>query len=342
MKAFLFYAPGDIRYGDTARPQAGPGEVLVEIRAALTCGTDLKTYRRGHPVLIKETPSVFGHEWAGIVAELGAGVEGFEVGQRVVAPNSAPCGRCYYCQRERPSLCEDLQLLNGAYAEYISVPTRIVQKNLLPIPENVTFKQAPVIEPLACAIHGLERCNVQLGDTVCIIGHGPIGLMLTRLAKLKGARVIVVGRNPFKLEVARQFGADEVVDITAVTDPVDAVRSLTPEGRGVDVAIEAVGLPETWEQAVDVTRPGGLVNLFGGCKSGTRFSVDTRRPHYDELAIIGVFHHTPRHVRTALSLVASGQIDADALIPHEMPLQRLEEAFQLMISGETLKVAIIP
>ena len=342
MKAFLFYAPGDIRYGETARPKAGPGEVLVEIKAALTCGTDLKTYRRGHPVLIKETPSVFGHEWAGIVAELGDGVEGFELGPRVVAPNSAPCGRCYYCQRERPSLCEDLQLLNGAYAEYISVPARIVQKNLLHIPENVTFRQAPVIEPLACALHGLERCNVQLGDTVCIIGHGPIGLMLTRLAKLKGARVIVVGRNPFKLEKAQQFGADEVVDITTVADPVDAVRSLTQEGRGVDVAIEAVGLPETWEQAIDVTRPGGLVNLFGGCKSGTRFSVDTRRPHYDELAIIGVFHHTPRHVRTALSLVASGQIDADALIPHEMPLQRLEEAFQLMISGETLKVAIIP
>jgi len=342
MKAFLFYAPGDIRYGETARPKAGPGEVLVEIKAALTCGTDLKTYRRGHPVLIKETPSVFGHEWAGIVAELGAGVEGFELGQRVVAPNSAPCGRCYYCQRERPSLCEDLQLLNGAYAEYISVPARIVQKNLLHIPENVTFKQAPVIEPLACALHGLERCNVQLSDTVCIIGHGPIGLMLTRLAKLKGARVIVVGRNPFKLEKAQQFGADEVVDITTVTDPVDAVRSLTQEGRGVDVAIEAVGLPETWEQAIDVTRRGGLVNLFGGCKSGTRFSVDTRRPHYDELAIIGVFHHTPRHVRTALSLVASGQIDADALIPHEMPLKRLKEAFQLMISGETLKVAIIP
>jgi L-iditol 2-dehydrogenase len=342
MKAFLFYAPGDIRYGETARPKAGPGEVLVEIKAALTCGTDLKTYRRGHPVLIKETPSVFGHEWAGIVAELGAGVEGFELGERVVAPNSAPCGRCYYCQRERPSLCEDLQLLNGAYAEYISVPARIVQKNLLHIPENVTFRQAPVIEPLACALHGLERCNVQLGDTVCIIGHGPIGLMLTRLAKLKGARVIVVGRNPFKLKKAQQFGADEVVDITTVTDPVDAVRGLTPEGRGADVAIEAVGSPETWEQAIDVTRPGGLVNLFGGCKSGTRFSVDTRRPHYDELAIIGVFHHTPRHVRTALSLVASGQIDADALIPHEMPLERLKEAFQLMISGETLKVAIIP
>jgi len=315
---------------------------LVAIKAALTCGTDLKTYRRGHPVLIKETPSVFGHEWAGVIAEIGPGVEGFAVGQRVVAPNSAPCGRCFYCQRERPSLCEDLQLLNGAYAEYIAVPARIVQKNLLLIPDGVTFKQAPMIEPLACAIHGTERSKIQLGDTVCVIGHGPIGLMLTRLATLKGARVIVVGRNPFKLEKARQFGAQALVDITTVADPVDAVRGLTPGGRGVDVAIEAVGLPETWEQAVAMTRRGGLVNLFGGCKSGTHIKVDTRRPHYDELEIIGVFHHTPQYVRIALSLIASGQIDADALITHEMPLERLEEAFQLMISGATLKVAILP
>jgi L-iditol 2-dehydrogenase len=277
-----------------------------------------------------------------VIAGIGPGVEGFAVGQRVVAPNSAPCGRCFYCQRERPSLCEDLQLLNGAYAEYIAVPARIVQKNLLLIPDGVTFKQAPMIEPLACAIHGTERSKIQLGDTVCVIGHGPIGLMLTRLATLKGARVIVVGRNPFKLEKARQFGAQALVDITTVADPVDAVRGLTPGGRGVDVAIEAVGLPETWEQALAMTRRGGLVNLFGGCKSGTHIKVDTRRPHYDELEIIGVFHHTPQYVRIALSLIASGQIDADALITHEMPLERLEEAFQLMISGATLKVAILP
>ena len=166
--------------------------------------------------------------------------------------------------------------------------------------------------------------------------------MLTRLAKLKGARVIVVGRNPHKMEKARQFGADHLVDITAVSDPVDAVRALTPETRGVEVAIEAVGLPETWEQAIAMTRAGGLVNLFGGCKSGTHIHVDTRRLHYDELNIIGVFHHTPQYVRTALSMISSGQIDADALIPHEMPLAKLEAAFQLMMSGETLKVAIIP
>ena len=342
MKAILFYAPGDIRYEETARPKAGPGEVLVEVKAALTCGTDLKTYKRGHPLLIKETPSVFGHELAGVIAELGPGVEGFSVGQRVVAANSAPCGRCFYCRRGRPSLCENLEFLNGAYAEFIAIPARIVEQNLLPIPDGVTFRQAALTEPFACTIHGIERSNIHLGDIVCVIGQGPIGLMLTRLAKLKGAHVIAVDLNPFRLEKARQFGADEWVDVTAASDPVEAVRGLTPEGRGVDVAIEAVGRPATWEQAIAMTRPGGLVNLFGGCKSGTHIQVDTRRIHYDELQIIGVFHHAPRYVRAALSLISSGQIDAGGLITHEMPLERLEEALQLVASGDTLKVAIIP
>jgi L-iditol 2-dehydrogenase len=342
MKAVLFYAPGDIRLAEIERPEAGPGEVVVEIKVSLTCGTDLKTSRRGHPVLIKETPSVFGHEMAGVISQLGPGVDGFSVGQRVVAANSAPCGHCFYCRRGSLSLCENLEFLNGAYAEFIAIPARIVQNNLLTLPHTVTFRQAAVVEPLACAVHGIERSEISLGDTVCVIGHGPIGLMLTRLARLKGARVIVVGRNPFKLDMARQFGATELIDLTAVSDVVEAVRSLTIEGRGVDVAIEAVGLPETWEQAIAMTRPGGLVNLFGGCPSGTHVSVDTRRPHYDELRIIGVFHHTPLTVRTSLSLIAGGQIDVDALVTHEMPLDRLEEAFQLMISGETLKIAIVP
>ena len=342
MKAVLFYAPGDIRLEEIQQPQAGPGEVVVEIKAALTCGTDLKTYRRGHPVLIKNPPSVFGHEMAGVIAEIGPNVRGFSVGQRVVAANSAPCGHCFYCRRGNLSLCQNLELLNGAYAEFITIPARIVQQNLLHIPDGVTFRQAALTEPLACTIHGVERSQISLGDTICVIGHGPIGLMLTRLAKLKGARVIVVGRNPLKLEKARQFGADELVDITAISDPVGAVRRLTPEGRGVDVAIEAVGLPETWEQALAMTRPGGLANLFGGCESGTHIQIDTRRIHYDELRIIGVFHHTPRYVRSALSLIAEGLVDADGLITHELPLDKLEEALLLMTGGDSLKIAVLP
>jgi L-iditol 2-dehydrogenase len=341
MKAVLFYAPGDIRFEEIDRPQAGPGEVVVQIKAALTCGTDLKTYKRGHPLIINKVPAVFGHELAGVITELGPGVKGFSPGQRVVAANSAPCNHCFNCQRGHLSLCENIEFLNGAYAEFITIPARIVEQNLLPIPAGVTFRQAALTEPLACTIHGIERSAIKLGDIVCIIGQGPIGLMLTRLAKLKGATVIVMDRSSFRLEKAGQLGADELMDITTISDPMEAVKSLTPGGRGVDVAIEAVGLPETWEQAIAMTRPGGLVNLFGGCKSGTQIKLDTRRLHYDELRIIGVFHHTPRYIRAALSLIANRQIDAEALITHEMPLERLEEALQLVASGEALKVAII-
>jgi L-iditol 2-dehydrogenase len=342
MKAILFYAPGDIRFEEIDRPQAGPGEVVVEIKAALTCGTDLKTYKRGHPLLLKTPPGVFGHELAGVIAAVGSEVKGFSVGQRVVAANSAPCQHCFYCQRGHLSLCENLEFLNGAYAELITIPARIVEQNLLPLPDGVTFRQAALTEPLACTIHGIERSEIRLGDIVCVIGQGPIGLMFTRLAKLKGAKVIAVDRSGFRLEKARQFGADELVEVTTASDSVKAVRDLTPGERGVDVAIEAVGLPETWEQAIAMTRAGGLANLFGGCQSGSQIKVDTRRLHYDELRIIGVFHHTPRYVRAALSLIVNGQLDADAMITHEMPLERLEEALQLVASGDALKVAITP
>jgi L-iditol 2-dehydrogenase len=342
MKAVLFYAPGDIRYEEMARPTAGPGEVVLRVGAALTCGTDLKTYKRGHPVMIQKAPTVFGHELSGEITEIGPGVEGFTVGQRVVAANSAPCGRCFYCRKGRLSLCQNLEFLNGSYAEYISIPERIVQKNLLPIPDHLPYRHAALVEPFACIVHGIERSKVRLGDTVCIIGQGPIGLMFTRLAKLKGARVIAVDMVSFRLEKALHFGADEVVNASEVDDSVQAVRDLTQAGRGVDVAIEAVGLPQTWEQALDMTRPGGLANLFGGCKAGTHIKVDTRRLHYDELEIIGVFHHTPTYIRTALSLISRGQLDAEGLITHEMPLARLEEALRLVASGQALKVAILP
>ena len=386
MKAVLFYAPGDIRYEEIEVPKPGRGEVLIKVGAALTCGTDVKTYRRGHPLLIPETPAVFGHEFAGTIAALGAEVEGFSLGQRVVAANSAPCNGCFYCKIGRPNLCENLELLNGAYAEYIVVPEGIVRQNLLPIPDHVTFRQAALVEPLACVLHGVERSGIRLGEKVAIIGVGPIGLLFVSLAKLKGARIIAIDKNDFRLRKARELGADETIDVTAVPDvasslplasclPVSAqrtkaqggettcnhmrtknleaergessqvvmaVRDLTPGGRGVDVAIEAVGLPQTWEQAIAMVRPGGTITLFGGCPSGTSIRIDTRRLHYDELKIVGVFHHTPRYVARALELIALGKIDPDRLITHEMGLPRLEEALQLVMSGQALKVAIIP
>lgn len=343
MKAVLFYAPGDIRYEEVDVPEIGPREVLVKIEVALTCGTDVKTYKRGHPVLIKSVPSGFGHEFSGVIAKVGSEVHNFEPGQRVVAANSAPCDECFYCRINKPNLCENLEFLNGAYAEYIAVPENIVKHNLHLLPENVTFQQAAFVEPLAVVLHGIERSNLQKGMTIGVLGIGPIGQMFIKMAKLNGAKVIAMGRNPLKLQVANEFGgADKVVNLLDYKNPVEYVRQLTPEGKGFDVIIEAVGMPEIWENAISLTRRGGTINLFGGCKSGTKINIDTRRLHYDELNIISVFHHTPYYVSRAIELIATQQVNFNHLITNTMPLKDLQKAFDCYETSEVIKVAITP
>jgi L-iditol 2-dehydrogenase len=342
MKGVLFYRPGEIRFEEVPTPSPGRGEILVRIGSALTCGTDLKTYRRGHPVIMKETPALFGHEWAGTVAVIGEGVEAFQVGDRVVGANSAPCHRCFPCLLGRVNLCEDLQFLNGAYAEYIRVPARIVRENLLHLPPHLSFAQAALVEPLACAIHGIERSGATLGQTLCIFGAGPMGLLLTLLGKLRGCRVILIGKRELRLKKGEELGADVVLDATKGSDVVAETRRLTPGSRGADVTIEATGRPEVWEQAVEVTRKAGTVVLFGGCEPGTTFRVDTRRMHYEELTLLGVFHHTPRYIREALRLLSEGRIDGDPLLTHRMRLSSLPEAFELLSRGEAIKIALEP
>lgn len=343
MKAVLFYSPGDIRYTEVEIPKIAPREVLVKVDTALTCGTDVKTYRRGHPLLIKEVPSGFGHEFAGTIVEVGSEVDCAQVGQRVVAANSAPCNNCFYCRIGKPNLCENLDLLNGAYAEYIVIPKHIVENNMIVLPGNVSFEDAAFTEPLAVVLHGIERSDVDVGKTVGVVGIGPIGLMFVKLAKLRGANVIAMGRNPLKLKLAKEFGgADEVVNLTEHENPLEHIRNLTPEGKGLDVVIEAVGMPEIWEQAISLTRKGGTINLFGGCESGTTITIDTKRLHYDELKIISVFHHTPYFVSKAFKLITNKQLDLKQLITETIPLSHLKTALEKHENGEVIKVAIKP
>jgi len=343
MKAVLFYEPGVIRYEEVYTDEPKQGEVLVKVDTALTCGTDIKTFKRGHPVLIQRTPSGFGHEFSGIVAKTGEGVEDFKEGDRVVAANTAPCLQCYYCKIGRYNLCENLEFLNGAYAEYITVPERIVRQNLLKIPDHVSFEDAAFTEPLANVVHGFEKTGIEAGQTVGIVGIGPIGLMFVRLAKLRGARVIAAGRNPLKLKLAKEFGgADEVIDLRQYPDPEEIIMTMTPEGKGLDAVIEAVGLPEIWERTFNLVRKGGTVHLFGGCKSGTKIQLDTRRLHYDEIKVISVFHHTPKYVKKALDLISNGQIDTQKLITHRMNISNIHEAIQLHNEGKAIKIALKP
>jgi len=217
MLAAMFYAPQDIRLEQRPVPQPGAGEVLLQVAAATTCGTDLKTYLRGHPRLYSHTPAGFGHEVAGIVAAVGTGVTQCAEGDAIVVANSAPCLECFYCQRGRFSLCEDLLLLNGAYAEYLLVPERIVRQNLYHLRPGASFVAAALTEPLACALHGVDVSDLAQGDTVVIVGAGPMGLLLAAVAKLKGARVIITGRGSDRLSLARQFGADVVIDVTGMS-----------------------------------------------------------------------------------------------------------------------------
>lgn len=342
MMAAVLYGKENLRVEAVEVPSIGRGELLVRVKAALTCGTDVKVFLRGYHARMIVPPAVFGHELAGDVVAVGEGAEGFRVGQRVVAANSAPCQSCYYCGRGNENLCEDLLFNNGAYAEFIRIPARIVEKNTYEIPDHIGYKDAALAEPLACVLRGLEETGVRSGDTVAVIGLGPIGLMFVRLAKVRGARVIALGRRPTQLERAERLGADEMISTASTADPAGAVRDLTG-GRGADIAIEAVGTPATWELAVQLVRRGGTVNFFGGCPSDTRISLDTSLLHYSEIRCLASFHHTPAHVRRALEVINAGYITARDFVKGEEPLTNLLEVMRYLTSHNGhLKTAIIP
>lgn len=341
MKAVRFWAPNDIRYEEIDVPKLNEGEILVRVHAALTCGTDIKTYRRGHPVLIKTTPSGFGHEFSGVIVKKDEAVTQFEIGDRVVCANSAPCGECFYCKRGEYELCENLELLNGAYAQFIKIPKRIVEKNTLLLPRNLSFASAAFTEPLSNVIHGMAKTPIKQGDVVGVMGIGPIGLMFARLAKLQGAKVIALGRNPLKLKMAHEFAhADIVIDINKCPNPEEVIINNTNEKRGLDVAIECVGLPEMWEKMFSLVRKGGYVHFFGGCASGSSVNLDTRRLHYDEVKIISSFHHTPQYFREALDMIASGKIEVDKLITRHMDMKYAKRAIEMHRDGEAIKVLL--
>ena len=345
MRAAIFHAPGDLRMEDVADPEPAPGEIVVDVRAATTCGTDLKSYRRGHPKLFPTLPARFGHEFAGVVSAVGDGVERFRPGMRVVAANTAPCYACWAYTIGRLSLCENLVFLNGAFAERVAVPAAITARNTFELPDHLDFAAAAPVEPLACVVHGIAESGIGLGDTVVVHGAGPIGLMFVRLAVLRGATVVAVDVSPWRLEQARAAGAAEIVDVSSDDGPeacAASVRRVTPGGRGADVGVEAAGLPEVWEQAVRALRPGGTAVLFGGPAAGSTMTIDAVAMHYAEYTLKGVFHHTPEHVATAVGLLAGGQVDGDFLVTETRPLDRLVESLEDMAAGRGSKYALVP
>jgi len=343
MTAAVLYGKEDVKIEQVPIPRVGEGEVLIKVQVALTCGTDLKVYQRGYHARMIVPPALFGHELAGVLEEVGPGVKGFRKGMRVVALNSAPCQACFYCSKHQENLCEDLLFNNGAYAEYIKVPKRIVELNMLAIPQGMSFEAAAMTEPLACVLRGLQETGVEIGDNVAVIGGGPIGLMFLQVAKAIGCNPIAIVKRDEQVAAARKFGAEQVVQINDRVDTVEAVRALTPGGRGVDVVIEAVGRPQAWQWAIDMARKGGTVNLFGGCPSGTKVEVDTNRLHYSEITLKATFHHTPDTVRRAFKLIAEKKVQPTDYITGEAPLSKLQDILRHMLNRTgDIKTAIIP
>jgi L-iditol 2-dehydrogenase len=343
MRAAVLHGREDVRIESVPVPKAAPGELIVRVGAALTCGTDLKVFRRGYHARMIVPPALFGHELAGTVVEAGAGVADFVPGDRVVALNSAPCGQCYFCERGQENLCDDLLFNNGAYAEFIRIPARIVAKNTLHVPDHVPLEHAALTEPLACAVHGFEDSNPRPGDTVAVIGGGPLGLMVLHVAALAGCKVIAVVKHDGQVEAARHLGAAHVVQAGSIRKAIRQTRALTPRERGVDIAIEAVGVPEVWEEAVEMVRKGGTVNFFGGCAVGTEVKLDTNRIHYSNLTLRATFHHTPAICRRSLDLIAGGRFQAGAFITGHAHLYELNRVFEnLMKRTREIKTAIVP
>lgn len=338
----MLYGVNDIRVEEIDIPEISRGEVLVRVRAATTCGTDVKIYQRGYVSGVISLPSPFGHEWAGDIVEVGVGVKGFSVGMRVRGGNSAPCLQCGMCREGRFNLCEGRVWLWGAYAEYIKVPEPIVKLNLHEIPPHLSYEEAAVTEPLACVLHGALTANIKPGDTVAIIGSGPIGILHAQLAKRMGAsKVIIADVVNERLKAAEMLGADIAVNVKH-EDLVGRVKGET-NGYGVHVAIECVGTPQTWMQALKLVRRGGRVLMFGGCPPGARIEVDAELLHYGEVTVLGAFHATPQEFHQALKLISSGVVKVKPLITGVYPLERIIEAFQVLTtSRRDLKLAIKP
>lgn len=342
MRQLFLQAPNDLRMREVQDPTPGPGEVIVEVRGSTTCGTDLKTLRRGHPKFPMPTP--FGHEFSGVISALGEGVKAWKPGSEVMCAPTAPCDECALCRRGLFNLCRRCMdgLILGAFAEKVRVPAHIVKQNLYPKPPELDFFEAALMEPLACAVYGQQQLPPLAGKSVAIIGAGPIGLLHQMLALQQDpALLLMLGRRPPRLDLSRQIGAHEVIDTEQEPDLVEAVMARTG-GRGAEVVIECTGQPEVWVDSVLATAPSGTTLLFGGCRSGTRVPLPFDTMWTRALTVLGVFHFTPRAVAEAHRYLSSGKLPVRHLITEVRPMSDYLQIFHDLENGKAVKYGIDP
>jgi L-iditol 2-dehydrogenase len=340
MRAAFLVAPGTIELRDVPIPVPEPGGLVVRVRAALTDGTDVKAYRRGHPQMPFPTP--FGHEFSGDVAAVGDGVRDFAPGDAVMCVHSSPCGDCRWCLGGQEELCSSVMntKILGAYADYIAVPARIVAVNCFRKPAHLTYEQAAFLEPLACVVHSIETLRLAPGSHVAILGDGGFGLLHALVARAYGWEPILVGRRDERLALARDLGLAHVVDARS-GDPSAYLAALT-NGDGADAAVECTGTVAAWEYAPSLVRRGGTVSFFGGLPADTTVSFSAARLHYDELRLISPFHFGRAAVRRAYELLCAGALPVTRLISGRMPLPEIARAFELLDRGFGVKIAIEP
>ena len=321
----------------------GPGELLLQVNAALVCGTDVKAYRRGgHPTMI-EVPSPFGHELTGTVVAQNA--TAFALGERLVIANSTSCEKCRDCKLGQENLCPHIQYLNGAFAEYLLVPEAFV-RGALRVPESLSSEAAALTEPLACVLHCLHELEATLrrlaGEPadVVVFGAGAMGLMLTALLAELGHSSVIVDPNPGRLALGKKAGARESLIVDRLPGQFTRIRALAEDPSGFDVAIDASGSPSAWSDATHSVRPGGQVLFYGGCAPGTQVAIDTEQVHYGELSLKGVYHYRRRDFAEALDLLAAGAIDPSLLITDRVPLVQIDTALRGMMDRQHIKIAI--
>lgn len=342
MRQLYLHQPNDLRLREAQDPIPGKGEVVVEVRGTTTCGTDLKTLRRGHPKFPMPTP--FGHEFSGVISEVGAEVTKWKVGDHVMCAPTAPCGKCSLCRRDLHNLCPTCMdgLILGAFAEKVRVPAHIVAQNMYHKPEHLDFFEAALMEPLACAVYGQQQLPSLTGRSVAIIGAGPIGLLHQMLAlQQRPSELLMIGRRETRLALAREIGAHEVIDSAREPDLVNAVMSRT-NGVGADIVIECTGQPQVWIDSVRSTAKNGTTLLFGGCKSGTQVPLPFELMWRRALRVFGVFHFTPQAVAESRDHLCSGRLPVEHLITEVRPMSDFHQIFEDLKQGKAVKYGIDP
>jgi len=345
MKAAVLEDLENMVIKEVKTPQAKQGEVLVRVRSCAVCGSDIRIYHRGNPRV--KPPQIIGHEIAGEVVEVGSGVKGFKVGDRVALGADVPCGTCHFCRNGLGNNCPINYAIGyqfqGGFAEYIPLNELTVKYGPLhKIPDGLSFDEASLAEPLACCINGYELANLTLGDTVVIIGAGPVGLMLVELAKNMGAdKVILSQRSRERLEMAQRFSADVIIS-TSEEDFVSRVMEETQE-QGADVVMVACANPSAQEDALKVVGHRGRVNFFGGLPPGSsKIHIDSNLIHYKECFVLGSHGSVPRQHKLALDILAEGKVEGKDLITHHFALEDIKEAFEVAEGHKGLKVIVNP